>query len=82
MALDPFLKWITNSNTAKYPSKQATTELHKILRDLESSKPLFNKRQREKHNYMVLMMMRCGIKEHIMERNKMETEYERKNTRT
>ena len=31
---------------------------------------------------MMLMMKRCEIKEHIMERNKMENEYERKNTRT
>jgi len=42
MALDQFLKWITNSKTTKYPTKQAATKHHTILQDLESSKPLFN----------------------------------------
>jgi len=36
------LKWITNSNTTQYPTKQAAIELHTILQDLESSKSLFN----------------------------------------
>jgi len=36
------LKWTTNSNTTKYSTKQAATELHTILQDLESSKLFFN----------------------------------------
>ena len=31
MTLDQFLKWITNWNTTKYPTKQAAAELHTIL---------------------------------------------------
>jgi len=42
MALDQFLKWITNSNNTKYLTKQAAAELHIIVQDLESTKSLFN----------------------------------------